>query len=216
GNSPRYAVPMTSHNLTPSQDESKIETGPEDVSPSTEKKSSDQKLAEVVEAIEMGNLSLPPYMAPQNLGQLLGISRQQQQSWAAPVPPPEAAERFERLCPGAFDRMLTMAEKEQTVQSELARKQVDTAAKMAEEQVLLAQRAQNFLANDTKRGHWLGAAISAFAMIGSGIAAYCGQQLVALAFIGVPVMTVAIALINANKNTKSDKKEDPKPEVPEK
>ena len=166
---------------------------------------------QAAESMGMGGSQLPPYMIPQglgqNLGHILGIAQHQQQSWAAPVPPPEAAERFEHLCPGAFDRMLTLAEKEQASQSELAHKQADTAALVAKEQIVLAKRAQDFLARDTKRGHWLGAGISAVAMAGSVTAAIFDQIAIGLALISVPVMTVAVALINANKNTKAAKTE---------
>ncbi|MCX2564813.1 DUF2335 domain-containing protein [Acetobacter thailandicus] len=164
------------------------------------------KLTEVPRTIN----SLPPYMFPPTMGQaaLLHASSQQQQqhAWNAPVPPPEAAERFEKLCPGSFERMLRMAEKEQDNQIDLNQKQIAIAQKTSENQVILATRAQDFLATDTRRGHFLGALISVLAMTGAGAAEVYDQAAIGIAFLSVPIMTVAIAFINSHKSNKSTAK----------
>lgn len=63
-------------------------------------------------------------------------------------PPPETAERYERLYPGAFDRILTMAEKKQD--AEISRQDCGLKASIS----------------DTRRAHWMGFSISGIALIG--------------------------------------------------
>ena len=109
----------------------------------------------------------------------------QQQSWAGPYPPPEAAERFEKLLPGAFERILVMAEKAQTAQTETARD------------------GQRYLRDDTRRGHWLGFAISVIAMASAIVCVKLQALWVAGAFLSLPVMAVARAFIGGPKPTQA-------------
>lgn len=106
-----------------------------------------------------------------------------QQQWTGPYPPPEAAERFEALLPGAFGRILAMAERAQ------------------EAQLTATDKAQTYLRNDTLRGHWLGFASSLAAMAGAGFCVYEASPWVAAAFLGVPVMAVARAFIGSTQRS---------------
>ncbi len=54
--------------------------------------------------------------------------------WEGQFPPPEAIERYERILPGAFDRIIAMAEASQQAQS------ADT------------KRAHDYAQADTRRG----------------------------------------------------------------
>jgi len=197
---------------TPEEDiQSKVDAeNPNTVEPLEEEETEEPIKVTLVEEQHTTN-ALPPYMVPSTMGQAaLLTSMQHNHAWNAPVPPPEAAERFEKICPGSFERMLRMAEKEQDNQIDINKKQIEIAKKTSEDQVILATRAQNFLANDTKRGHLLGAGISFFAMLGAGISAYCQQTAIGMAFLGVPLMTVAMAFINSHKERKSkDKVKEP-------
>jgi uncharacterized membrane protein len=113
---------------------------------------------------------------------LPGIVQQQQvQLWQGQYPPPEAIEKYEKVLPGAFDRMIRMAEASQTAQVQVAQKSVD------------------HMARDTARGHWLGFATTLAAMFGAIAAVALHQPWVAGGFLGVPVMAVARALVESAK-----------------
>lgn len=178
-----------------------------DPSPSEKDQVNNGKSAQAVTAEAAANAamasSLPPYMIPPNMGQSTIIAAQHhQQAWNAPVPPPEAAERFEKICPGSFERMLRMAEREQENQIELSQKQLEVATYISHEQVNLARRAQDLLAQDTKRGHWLGAGISVLAMIGGMIAIFYQQPYIGVAFLSLPIATIVIAFVKSNAISK--------------
>ena len=122
------------------------------------------------------------------------IARQQIQVWQGPYPPPEALREYEKIQPGAFNRMLTMAEQAQTAQ------------------INSIQRAQEHQRRDSKRGQLLGAGISLVAM---GLAVYCamnGQSVVGGLLLSVPVMAVAKALIDG---VRAQQAQPPTPAPPE-
>jgi len=104
---------------------------------------------------------------------------QQVQVWQGQFPPPEAIERYEVVHPGAFDRLIRMAERQQ------------------EATIASTQQAMTYQANDVRRGHILGAVVTLAAMAGSGFAALHGATAVAVVFLGVPVMTVAKAFLDS-------------------
>lgn len=119
---------------------------------------------------------------------------QQVQLWQGPYPPPEALREYERIQPGAFNRMLTMAEQAQTAQ------------------INSIQRAQEHQRRDSKRGQLLGAGISVIAM---GLAVYCamnGQSVVGGLLLSVPVMAVAKALIEGVRGPRTQV---PTPQAPQ-
>jgi uncharacterized membrane protein len=101
--------------------------------------------------------------------------------------PPDEMERYEKLLPGVFDRVIKMAEKAQSAQ------------------VAAINQAQDYTQRDTRRGHWLGFATAALAILGAcacvGAAAIfktgSGAYWVGALMVGVPVMAVAKALIDS-------------------
>jgi uncharacterized membrane protein len=103
---------------------------------------------------------------------------------SAPYPPPDAVERYEALLPGAFDRIIAMAEQLQAAQIEQSRRALDH---------------QN---ENSRRGHWLGFATTVLAVAGAGFCAWIGRNWVAAAFLSVPAMAVAKALVDAAKAPK--------------
>lgn len=201
----------TKDNITPESDEGAQSEADSENTGAAESSEAEKPVALNLPKAARTVDALPPYMMPPSMGQAAILaSLQQQHAWNAPVPPPEAAERFEKICPGSFNRMLRMAEKEQDNQIDLSQKQLAIAKKTGEEQVVLATRAQDYLATDTKRGHYLGALISILAMVGAGVAAIFHMTALGIAFLGVPVMTVAMAFINSHKENKA-KSKDPEP-----
>jgi uncharacterized membrane protein len=107
---------------------------------------------------------------------------QQVQTWQSPYPPPEHIKEYEAALPGAFDRILKMAEQGQAAQIQSVR---------------TAQR--NLLA-DSQRGNYLGFIITAAAMGCSMVCVAYGAMWIAGLFLSVPVMSVGKALIESAKS----------------
>lgn len=115
-----------------------------------------------------------------------GIQAQQTlQLWQGQYPPPDAVERYDRVLPGAFDRMIGMAERLQAAQ-------IDET-----------QRALEYTRADTRRGHWLGFVIAGLAMLGAFGCLELQFPWVATVFLSVPVMAVAKALIESARSNVS-------------
>jgi uncharacterized membrane protein len=115
---------------------------------------------------------------------MIGPAVGQQQTlqvWQGQYPPPEAVERYEKLLPGALNRMMTMAEKLQAAQIDQSKHSL------------------TYLQNDTRRAHWLGFAIALAAIGGAIWCVALDQPWVAGLLVGVPVMAVARALIESSK-----------------
>src|SRR5579883_353191 len=108
---------------------------------------------------------------------------QQSHSWQGPYPPPDAVERYDAVLPGAFNRMITMAENLQSAQ--------------------IAQSDQALRDNTEamKRGQLLGAGTTVLAMVGAIVCVVLGAYWVAGAFLSVPVMAVGKALIDSARST---------------
>jgi uncharacterized membrane protein len=119
-----------------------------------------------------------PVFLPMPAGQLSQV-QQTVQLWQGQYPPPEAIEHYEKVLPGSFDRMIAMAERLQAAQIEESR------------------RAHDYTHSDNQRGHWLGfsAAVIAIAALAFN------DPWVAVAFISVPVMGVARALIESARKS---------------
>ena len=106
-------------------------------------------------------------------------AHQNVQLWQGQYPPPDAVQQYEKVLPGAFNRMVAMAEQLQ-------------AAQISE-----TKRAQEFTQADARRGHWLGFAALVLGMLGAIACLAIGNPWVAAAFLSVPVMGVAKALIDS-------------------
>lgn len=112
----------------------------------------------------------------------------QVQLWQGQFPPPDAVKQYEQVLPGSFNRMIAMAERLQEAQIEEVR------------------RAQDYTANDSRRGHWLGFSATFLAIVGAigctvvaAITGTTGPYIVAAALVSVPVMAVAKSLIESAK-----------------
>ena len=101
------------------------------------------------------------------------------QSWQGQFPPPDAIERYEAVSAGTFDRLITMAERQQ-------RAMIEATAE-----------ARRFQRGDNQRGQCLGALVTVLAIIGAGVCAWLGEPWVAGALVGVPVLAVAKALVDS-------------------
>jgi uncharacterized membrane protein len=106
-----------------------------------------------------------------------------QTGWSGPLPSPDALDKFNQIIPNGADRIVAMAEREQT-------HRIDT-----ESRGLTATIAE------AKRGQYLGAGISLMALAGAAFTAYIGAHWsVSVAFIGLTILGVVRALIRPRKD----------------
>ena len=90
--------------------------------------------------------------------------------WSGPLPPPAELEKIDRIIPGGADRLLCMAEKEQTHRFE-----------------------------DGKRGQYLGWSLATGAVIASAVVSLChGPWEVSVTLVGIPVLGAVQALIQVS------------------
>jgi predicted membrane protein DUF2335 len=91
--------------------------------------------------------------------------------WSGPLPPAAELEKIDQIIPGGADRLLCMAEKEQTHRIE-----------------------------DAKRGQYLGWALAAGAVVTATVVSLChGPWQVSVALVGIPVLGAVHALIQGRK-----------------
>jgi hypothetical protein len=91
--------------------------------------------------------------------------------WSGPLPPPAELEMIDQIIPGGADRLLRMAEKE-----------------------------QSHRIDDAKRGQYLGWSLAAGAVIAAALGSLCrGPWQVSVALVGIPVLGAVQALIQGRK-----------------
>ena len=138
------------------------------------------EVAEVEEILE-GEIADDPQVLEQVI--------EQHSSWRAPLPPPDALEHYERILPGAADRVLRMAERQLDIRE--ARESTVHMAMQGEVEVqkTLAEGDRDAL----KRGQYLAAGISALV---AGLS-FAGMFLTPWAALGfaVPLAQVAAVLV---------------------
>ena len=98
--------------------------------------------------------------------------------WSGPLPPPAVLEKIDQIIPGGADRLLRMAEKEQS----------------------MAEKEQTHRIVDSKRGQYLGWSLAAGAVIVAAVVSLCrGPWQVSVALVGIPVLGAVQALILGRK-----------------
>lgn len=108
----------------------------------------------------------------------------QSQHWAGPLPPPAALAQFNDIIPNGAERIMAMVEQEQIHRA-------------SHEMTIL-----NATVVDTRRGHWLGAAISLASIAGAVFTAHIGAPAaVSIALVGLPLVSIIQAIVN-NKTRK--------------
>lgn len=103
--------------------------------------------------------------------------------WQGPLPPPEALANFDSIIPNGAERIMKMVEDEQ-------------AHRISYEKAHL-----NALAGDTRRGHYIGLAISVASIAGAVYAASLGAHWsVSIALVGVPILGIIRAIVGSKTN----------------
>ena len=125
-----------------------------------------------------------PLRAPQSANRPSQVVSTSQQ-WSGPLPPPAALEHFNAILPNGAERIVSMVEREQ-------------AHRLGLESALLKATA-----GDTKRGHWLGGAISLASIAAATWTAYIGAHpTVSIALVGLPIAVLVQAIIRSKSNGK--------------
>jgi uncharacterized membrane protein len=175
---PSQEVPASAQTLTGQQPEQAL---------------SPQQLAAIAAAQLGGVRGLPydpfgnPFTVPGQSALLPGPQAQFSiQRWQGQFPPPEAVERYEKVLPGTFNRLIAMAETYQSAQIEETK------------------RAQDYTQRDTRRGTWLGFLAMVAGIVGSVIMTVLHEPWVASLCLSVPVMGVAKALIDSARTKAAD------------
>jgi uncharacterized membrane protein len=173
-------------------------SSPQDAKDQIEASDADKSTVRPLSRIDEESIPYMENLRPQLHQRMIAA---QEKSWSGPLPPPEAAERYERLCPGSLNRLLTMMEKERDSNAALSHRQLDLVA----QQQVLAENGQKYLARDTKLGLWMGFFVACLAVGGAVICAKLGEKLIASLLLSVPLMSVATAFIKGSSSWISDK-----------
>jgi uncharacterized membrane protein len=108
-------------------------------------------------------------------------------SFSGPLPPPSTLERYEQVVPGAAERLITMAERNQS-----HRHALETAA--VHHEIQIANRGQ------------ISAALVALASIGAGTyIASLGQTVAGTGLIGGVIATIAIAHLKTHHDRRKER-----------
>lgn len=134
-----------------------------------------------------GPIMMPPFLPHGSSSRGMQVQIQAQ-VWQGQFPPPDVIEKYEKILPGSFDRIIQMAEKLQNAQIEETK------------------RAQDYTQKDASRGQRLGFWSIIAAIIGATICVLYGSYThttgafaVAAAMIGLPLMGAVKALIDSAK-----------------
>lgn len=101
------------------------------------------------------------------------------QTWSGPLPPPAALEHFDRIVPGAAERILAMVEKEQAHRIDHEKSALSAAI------------------SDSKTGKAYGFFLALLAIGGAIFTAYIGcHPLVPTSLVGLPVAAMIYRLIS--------------------
>ena len=132
----------------------------------------------------MGKGRPNPPVAPKN-NQPNSINKQLaqvSQSYSGPIPPPQILEEFERIIPGAAERILHMAEENGKHQREMERS------------------ALNMVADTTRRGQRYGLLIGLTAFITCIIALWLGSEETAMTIGGVTIVGLVAVFVTSRSS----------------
>ena len=123
---------------------------------------------------------------------------------SGPIPPPAILEGYERIVPGAAERILVMAERESETRHALDTKAVDANIAAQVTQLELAKYKLKAEVSDAFFGKLLGFTISAGAIGGCLFLAIGGHTVAAVALVSLPIAAIVQHL--ATKRGSTDKK----------
>lgn len=117
------------------------------------------------------------------------IILQKIQSFSGPIPHPELLEGYERVQPGLAERIVAMAEKEQTMQLECDKAYVEGPIKA------------------TRRGQWMGFAIAIVFVIAATVLGILGRTAVAITLGGGTLVALVTIFVTNRPPRRSDQRD---------
>ena len=117
-----------------------------------------------------------------------------EQSFQGPIPPPVALEGYERVVPGAAERILRMAEQEALHRQALEVEAMRANAGAGQRQLDLAQAQLKAVYASDKLGQWLGFAVSMACLAGGIYLGATGQPWLGGVLVTLPIAGVIRAL----------------------
>lgn len=103
----------------------------------------------------------------------------QKHEWAGPLPPPSVLSEFDRVVQGGAERIMRMAESEQSHRHGIEKAIIDAETKAK------------------SRGYWLGFLVSITSMAGAvGTIMLGGHWAVSVALVGVPIASIVKAFVS--------------------
>ena len=110
-------------------------------------------------------------------------------TFRGPLPPPDALQRYEQICPGLADRIVALAEREAANRHKLEQENV----RIAENDIVAAR-------GETRHGQNLAFALTIVAFVAAVICAYVGQPWVAGVIAGTTLVSVVSTIMHRNKS----------------
>lgn len=110
------------------------------------------------------------------------------------MPHPDHAKQYEQICPGAFDRMLRMRERE--LEYSIERDRIDMANNVEWE-----RQDQKNANSHTKLAMWLGFALGVGLIIGAVICGIIGQPILGGGLVAASAVSMVPAFLNGRRET---------------
>jgi uncharacterized membrane protein len=140
--------------------------------------------------------TVPAGVNPANAltGKSLEVLQEVQVSTSGPLPTPEALAAYDRTLQGAANRIVSMAENEQSHRHQQAMQAMQANINAQQRQLDLAERQIKSVTTSDLVGQILGAVISLAAVIGAAYLALNGQPYVAGCLVALPLAGIIRAL----------------------
>lgn len=119
---------------------------------------------------------------------------------AGPLPTPAILEGYNKILPGAAERIMVMAENEAAHRQAVDMQALQSDIGAQKEQLVIANRQLSISRNSDILGQVLGGVISLAAIAGCIFLAIHGHTAAAIALIGLPIAAIINALRSRSKN----------------
>jgi len=152
---------------------------------SDEHDDTERKLEEIVRPIIEGKFGEKANVdeVSEEISRVISLVFQKQQVFSGPLPPPKHLAEYEKIVPGAAERIILMAEREQ-----------EHIHKLEDEQQEMSQKIVSADIKSSKRGEWFGFIIGVLGICGAVVSASYGYKTVSILLALAP-LTLSISFI---------------------
>ena len=136
-------------------------------------------------------------------------------AWAGPIPPPDAVQAYEKMTPGAADRILTITEKQQDHSHRVTEKQQEHEHRM-EERVIGIQ--ETVVVSDVKQsfsGLWIGFAIAVLGILSGTALGIFGPAWLGGVVAGVPLTYLVGVFVYGSRSRRDERSRNASDSFPE-